>query len=155
MKLLSAMGKERDKDLLICCHGSIEHGEWLLDVIWMVPNEHKVILAVESEWGRLALVEDDFDKLLSVKAPRKLMLFSTRNHQSADKIVEKLASNMRAYPYHVKGEEYMLLEITAPGAFRYCFKVQNDGPQEDIIFESAGPPLPWRWQTAFGTSATA
>src|SRR6266852_5038447 len=62
---LHEMGKSRG--LMVCCHGS-KQGEWLLDVIWMVAKEHKIVLAVESEWGRLPAIEDDFDKLLSIKA---------------------------------------------------------------------------------------
>jgi len=119
----------------------------LLDAVWMVAKERRIVLAVESEWGRSILVEDDFDKLMSIKAPRKLMLFSTNDHRGADKIVDKLASNMQAYPYHLAGEEYMLLEVTAPGAFRYYFKVPADGLQDDVTFESCGPPLPWRWKS--------
>lgn len=140
---LDAMGKTRG--LMVCCHGSQDH-EWLLDVVWMVAKEHKIVLAVESEWGTLAQVEDDFDKLMSIKARSKLMLFNTNNHRGAEIIVNKLESNMRVYPYHLAGEEYMLLEVTAPGAFRYYFKVPSDGHQNDAIFEALGEPLPWPWK---------
>jgi hypothetical protein len=40
--------------------------------------------------GSLKAIEDDFDKLLSIKAKRKLLLFSTRKHEGADVIVKKL-----------------------------------------------------------------
>jgi hypothetical protein len=43
------MGKARD--LMVCCHDSKDQGEWLLDVIWMVKKENKIVLAVESEWA--------------------------------------------------------------------------------------------------------
>src|SRR5579863_8158704 len=79
---LYEMGKARD--LMVCCHSSKDQGEWLLDVIWMVAKEHKIVLAVESEWGILPNIEDDFDKLMSIKAQRKLLLFNTTNHKGAD-----------------------------------------------------------------------
>src|SRR5258708_478963 len=111
----------------------------------MVAKEHKIVLAVESEWGKLPAIEDDFDKLVSIKARRKLLLFCTSNHKGADVIVKKLESNMRDYPYHLAGEEYMLLEVTAPGAFRYYFRVPSDGRRADVSFESVGSALPWPW----------
>jgi hypothetical protein len=140
---LREMGEARN--LMVCCHGS-RAGEWLLDVIWMDKKEHSVALAVESEWGSQKQVEDDFDKLMSIKAGRKLLLFSTKNHKGADVIIKQLEANMRAYPYHLVGEEYLLLEVTAPGAFRYCFKVPNDGRQDDVTFEVVGNPLSWPWK---------
>ena len=137
---LYAIGNARG--LKTYCHGSKHGGEWLLDVVWMVPNEHHIVLAAESEWGILPHVEDDFDKLMSIKAPCKLLLFNTNNHNDADIIINKLQSNMLAYPYHIAGEEYMLLEVTASGAFRYYFKVLKDGRQDDATFDSSNPPLP-------------
>jgi hypothetical protein len=137
------MGKARG---LMVCHGSQDQGEWLLDVIWMVAKEHKTVLAVEPEWGGLPQVEDDFDKLMSTKSRRKLLLFNTKNHKGAEVVVNKLESNMQAYPYHLAGEEYMLLEVTAPGAFRYYFRVPNDGPQDGVTFEAVGSPIPWPWK---------
>jgi hypothetical protein len=140
---LFEMGKARN--LLVFCHGSPGR-EWLLDVVWMVEKERKIVFAVESEWGGPKPVEDDFDKLMSIKAQRKLLLFSTKNHKGADAIIGKLEANMRAYPYHLAGEEYMLLEVTAPGAFRYYFKVPSDGRQDDVTFEEVGNLLSWPWK---------
>ena len=111
----------------------------------MVAKEHKIVLAVESEWGNLRAIEDDFDKLMSIKARRKLLLFSTKNHTGADTIVDRIESNMRAFPYHLIGEEYMLLEVTASDAFRYYFKVQGNGHLDDVTFQAVGKPLHWPW----------
>jgi hypothetical protein len=41
----------------VCCHGSGDQGEWMLDLIWMDPKSWALILAVESEWGRLAAMK--------------------------------------------------------------------------------------------------
>jgi hypothetical protein len=146
---LSEMGQRRN--MLVFCHGS-PNCEWLLDVIWMVAKEHKIVLAVESEWGNLAQVEDDFDKLLCIKARRKLLLFNTSNHTGAELFVNKLESNMRAYPHHLAGEEYMLLEVTAPGAFRYHFQVPSDGRLRSVSFSPIAEPLPWPWSPRRGAT---
>jgi hypothetical protein len=37
-------------------------GSWMLDLIWMDRNIWALILAVESEWGRLAAIGKDFGK---------------------------------------------------------------------------------------------
>lgn len=141
---LQRMGK--DRGLLVFCHGSPDQGEWLLDLIWMNAKDWRIELAVESEWSTLpAAIEDDFGKLMSIKARRKLMLFNTRNHIGADRIMERIKSAMLSYPYHLAGEEYMALEVTAPGAFRYYLEVPSDGRLESATFNQMGTPLPWPW----------
>jgi len=146
LRCLEGLGHARG--LMVCCHGCKDNGEWLLDSIWMVRERHEIVLAVESEWGALALIEDDFDKLMSVKSPRKLMLFCTKDHQGADGILRKLEANMRAYPYHLAGEEYVLLEVTRPGAFRYHFRVPATGRLDSVSFSQMGEPLRWPWASA-------
>ena len=134
-----------DRGLHVCCHGSPDQGEWLLDVVWMYPDAWHILLAVESEWGEWKEVEADFGKLMSIKAQRKLLLFSTKNHVGADRVIESIKKAMLGYPYHLAGEEYMALEVTAPGAFRYYFKVPRDGWLESVEFSQMGTPLPWPW----------
>ncbi len=29
----------KNLNLFVCCHGSKDQGEWLLDVTWMIPND--------------------------------------------------------------------------------------------------------------------
>jgi hypothetical protein len=140
---LCKMGRVRG--MLACGHGSPDQGEWLLDVVWIPWGRHEVVLAVESQWGKLPAIEDDFDKLMSIKARRKLLLFSTRKHKGAEDIVQRLESNMQAYPYHLAGEEYMALEVTAQGAYRYHFQVPSDGRLEAVNFNQIGEPLHWPW----------
>ncbi len=140
---------ETGRGFYVCCHSYKDHctptqGEWLLDVVWMIAKEWKIALAAESEWGGLAAVEEDFGKLLSIKARHKLFLFATKNHQP-ETTLKQLEANMVAYPYHLAGEEYMLLEITAPGAFRYRFEVPHDGRLEAVRFQQLGEPLAWPW----------
>jgi hypothetical protein len=146
--------------LLVFCNDAKDHdqGEWLLDLIWMLPNdEWRIVLAVESEWGQPCspnteaweklekMIAEDFGKLLSIKARHKLFCFRTTNHVGADRILQRLRLMTLAYPYHLEGEEYMLIERTAQGAFRYWFEVPCDGRLESVEFNQMDAPLPWPW----------
>jgi hypothetical protein len=92
---------------------------------------------------------------MSVKAPQKLMLFATKSHQGAADIVSKLEWNMTAFPYHIEGEEYLLMEITAPGAYRYRFRAPTSGPLSSVKFAPMeAAPLPWQWGTATPATTT-
>jgi len=139
--LLCAMGTKRG--FLACGHGRKDCGEWLLDVVWMGRDRHEIALAVESEWGKTGDVEDDFDKLMSIKARHKILLFATKINKSSE-TVGRLESHLRAYPYHLEGEEYMALNVTAEGALRYYFRVPRDGPLDTASFREI-TRLPWPW----------
>jgi hypothetical protein len=60
-------------------------GEFLVDVTWAEEhNGQRILLACESEWGtswygkvRWSRVEEDFEKLLPIKAPFKVLIFSS------------------------------------------------------------------------------
>lgn len=129
-----------------------EQGEWLLDLIWMDKASWAIMLAVESEWGNKAAIMEDFGKLLCIKAPHKMMLINTASHKSSDDIRNTLATMLRGYPYHVSGEEYLLLECTDAGAYRYLFRVSSDGsvsnPQWQEVPDS---PVQWNWRTTAKT----
>jgi hypothetical protein len=131
--------------LHVCGRKCSGQGEWLLDVIWMQRDDQRILLAVESEWGALACVEEDFGKILCIKSKRKLMLFNTYNHKGADKIIAALEHMMLSYPHHVAGEEYFAMDMTAPGAFRYRFVVPTSGRLISVKFDEFDR-LPWPWQ---------
>jgi hypothetical protein len=140
---LCDMGNERK--LLVCCHGSRDNGEWLLDVVWFASNRHEIVLAVESEWGMPGDVQDDFDKLMSIKAQRKLLIFNAIGQFQSNQVVERLEGSMRAYPLHLEGEEYMALDMRAEGTFGYRFKVPKNGRLESVSFTRIEEPLQWPW----------
>jgi len=142
--VLSEMGSK--PGILVCCHGS-ENGEWLLDIAWFGREQHEILLAVESEWGKAGDIEDDFDKLMSIKARCKLLLFATFIHDSPA-IVERLESALVKYPYHIEGEEYMALNVTKDAALRYHFRVPHDGRLDSVSFREITPPLRWPWAPA-------
>ena len=120
----------------------------------MKSDNQEIVLGVESEWGLQGQILADFGKLMCVKSPRKLLLFSTKNHQGGEEIVHAVESDMNNYPHHVAGEEYLLIEVTAPGAFRYGFRVPNDGQLSNVQFQVLDPtPLAWPWQRTRTASA--
>jgi hypothetical protein len=138
----------KDQGLFVCCNGSPDQGEWLLDLLWMNSQDWRIVLAVESEWGQPKEVEEDFGKLMSIEARHKLLLFATKKHEGAEQIIESLEKAMRRFPYHLAGEAYMALEVTEEGAFRYFFAVPDvsgDGHLESAKFSQTGTPLRWPW----------
>jgi hypothetical protein len=141
---LCEMGTRRG--FLACGHGSKDNGEWLLDVVWMGRERHEVVFAAESEWGKPGDIEDDFDKLMSIKAHDKLMLFTTFL-QDSPAVVERLESALLKYPYHIEGEEYMALNVTKDAALRYHFRAPGDGRLHSVSFTEM-TPLQWPWPSA-------
>jgi hypothetical protein len=143
-KQLHDMGKKRE--FMVCCHGSRDQGEWLLDVVWMKADQHRIVLGVESEWGARAEVEDDFDKLISIKSPRKLLLFSTSTDRGEAEVIKRLESNMLAYPYHFEGEEYMAINVRQRAAVRYRFVVRGNGVLPSVHFDPI-EDVAWPWSS--------
>lgn len=107
--------------------------EFLLDiVVWDRNDGEGVILAVESEWLQdVAAVEEDFWKLLIVKAPIKLMIFAcNRNPRtfSQDAIWAKLSNCIQSYGDHIKGEFYVFMDYAPPpGRRAWWIEIPENG----------------------------
>lgn len=83
-----------------------EH-EWLLDAIcWSGPD---ITLAVECEWDRKD-VPNDFQKLMAVKSPLKLMVFEA-GPKNRRELVLSIEQKLNEYGQHVDGEVYLLLDF--------------------------------------------
>jgi predicted AAA+ superfamily ATPase len=114
--------------------------EFLFDFLWFRNCEmNDILLAVESEKGSRRQVLDDFGRLLLVKAPLKLLVFSTtrrahRSHQILDGIQENY---MQKFSQHVEGEEYVLLEFVEQDQKAYChyYKIPKNGNLRRVKFE--------------------
>lgn len=143
VKGLDKIGKS--KGLHVCGHGCSGQSEWMLDIVWMKTPEQRVILAVESEWRGQSAISEDFGKLMVVKSPLKLMVFNTSDHKGWELIVKRLEKDMTNFPDHLSGEHYLLLEVTAPGAFRYEFRVPTDGRLDPVQFQEL-ERLDWPWR---------
>lgn len=113
--------------------------QWLYDLIWWndSPGHKAVCLAVESEWNRpVGEVLHDFEKLLAVKSPLKLMIYrtSTNTAQTVRDGIEKYILN---FTQHVDGEEYVFCEFqTGWKCFCYVLQVKsNNGRIRKVKFE--------------------
>lgn len=87
--------------------------EWLFDVVWLRnPPDIGMELAAESEWGNPGCVQDDFQKLLSVKAPVKVLLFAYKKGSKDSSMVwDGIKKYMNDYPHHLAGETYIFMEF--------------------------------------------
>ena len=56
-------------------------------------------------------IQHDFEKLLSVKAPFKLMIYSSRLG-NADAILENIMLSIVNYGHHLLGETYMFIDYS-------------------------------------------
>ncbi len=113
-----------------------EEGEYLVDFVWMEKRGlgGRVVLACESEWAldrfgtqtSWHLVEDDFEKLLAVKAPYKLLIFSSvpehrRNNSdpavnfSIQTAKDHITKSLQNYWHQLSGESYILLDFPETG----------------------------------------
>ena len=122
-------------------------GEFLLDAVWWrraIPGavEH-VALAVESEFAGWAKnrgdvateVAKDFEKLLVVKSPLKLMIFcswygkgDTDLSPMRKTIWSDLKKHIAQYNHHVEGEKYLFLDTGVMGDRKaWIFEIPHSG----------------------------
>jgi hypothetical protein len=71
------------------------------------------------------------------------MIFHTKNHRGADDYINEIEEVMREFPYHLAGEQYLVLEMTGDGAHSYFFEVPSDGKLVSVKFNEIVPPIPW------------
>jgi hypothetical protein len=122
--------------------------EWLLDVIWYWGRQG-VRLAVESELGSEQAVLDDFEKLLNIKSPLKLLLVE----QGDPHMVTELQWYLRTFHRHVRGETYLLVDFHDGRHECYEFVAKRDGRQrrDEVKFKTlprlCGPDIPERRPT--------
>jgi hypothetical protein len=58
--------------------------EFMLDLVWFRNKKSiDIDLAVESEWGKAVEILNDFEKLLPIKAPLKLMVYESSDRRSS------------------------------------------------------------------------
>jgi hypothetical protein len=114
-------------------------GEYLADYTWAEEeNGKRVLLASESEWGsgrfgriHWTPVEHDFEKLLAIKAPFKVLIFSSVCEpdgamQESDFCFEyarqRIKASLQNYWHHIPGEVYIFIDLPQtrkPGNGKY------------------------------------
>jgi len=112
-------------------------------LVWFTREEGTIHLAVEVELQRKGDVLFDFQKLLCVKAPLKVMVYRDRDGKGS--LVRRFEEYMEEFDQHVKGEHYLLVEMApSPPDRAYLYKVRQDGRQTSVSFS----PLNLRTATA-------
>lgn len=109
--------------------------EFLLDLVWWQDKSPQgAVLACEMEWGNTrdaknnpGRVLEDFEKLMSFKAPFKLMLFDSYGKEPRqDETIARLERSLCDFADHRRGEEYLLFDVS-PLRQAWHFAVQRDG----------------------------
>lgn len=108
--------------------------EYLWDVSWWVETESllKLVLAVESEWGRRGQVKYDFEKLLVAKSLLKLLITDSKGKLAKRK--GEIEGWLRRYADHVKDELYIWISVKGSlngGELRvFEYKAEASGPSK-------------------------
>jgi len=147
---LQDMGEKAGKGIEHFCTRTAKQtgtGEFLLDAVWwrrVTPNEvEHIALAVESEFAAWVKnreevateVVKDFEKLLVIKSPLKLMIFcswygkgDTDLTPMRSAIWSRLKKCVAQYSHHIEGEKYLFLDTAVMGERKgWIFTVPRSG----------------------------
>jgi hypothetical protein len=98
--------------------------EWLLDAVLYVENRG-VLVAVESEFEcNIESINYDFSKLLSIKAPLKILIVDMQG-EGHDHLIHKLNEYASGFEQHLAGEIYPLSTFTTP-QHTMCSAMKSD-----------------------------
>ena len=112
--------------------------EWLCDVVWYRRHPNLgMILAAESEWGNAGSVLDDFERLLAVKAPFKVLLFAFKPQSNqSNKAWTGIREYLGKYPYLLAGETFAFIEYQLTGNRAELLQIERDGQQDGFHFQT-------------------
>jgi|SRR5271157_249216 len=136
-------------------------GEFIADVTWAeTRKEKRILLACEIEWGTgwhaktsWPLVAEHFEKLLPVKAPFKVFIFSSDDPPEGVKVIaegdfstefakEKLEASLKNYGHHLPGEVYIFIDFPrthipdSPGKFRsFIWIAEEYGKAKAVVIK--------------------
>jgi len=121
--------------------------EFLLDFVWWQGEETGVggraIMGAECEWASLPKDKElranevlyDFEKLLSFKAPLKLLIFECRDSEGREHLHKRLCVYLEAFRQHVKGECYLFVEFSSWQCYAHIYEVKQDGTAVNVKLE--------------------
>ena len=140
-------------------------GEYLADYTWAEEeNGKRVLLACESEWGTRRYgrtywspVEHDFEKLLAIKAPFKVLIFSSYDEKKAgcskpapesnftfDFAKGRLKDSLEHYGHHLPGEAYIFIDFpqtgepNGRGRYQYAIWLPKRYGTQEVAFDRCG-----------------
>jgi hypothetical protein len=129
-RVVQQIGKARKADAR-----RVPTREFLLDFVWWedekTQTSGRAVMGVECEWAswhgnkRASEVLYDFEKLLSFKAPLKLLIFECRNPRERKHLHKKFCLYLKAFQQHVRGECYLFVEFSRGGCIAHSYKVKQ------------------------------
>lgn len=89
-----------------------DNGEWLWDMTWIreegeMRYTREIVLVMESEWGDLGLISDDFQKLMLARAAERLMIYQAADETDAAKYKDQLLKHLSHYRDKMVGDRYL------------------------------------------------
>jgi hypothetical protein len=148
MSALQALAREQQLKMIVTEHsayGTLRQ----LNALWV--QGEAIVLAIGSGWGDREELEESFYRLLILKAPQKLLLYSCAKWK--EEVLEQLTAALMRYPQHIQGEQYLAVNLAAleGKVFGAGCEIPHDGSltlQESRFLPVGGSPFNW------GTSPT-
>ena len=142
-------------------------GEFIADVTWAeIDKEKRILLACEIEWGTVwhgktnwSHVAEHFDKLMPIKSPLKVFIFSSDDPPEGEEAIaegvfsvesakERLEVSLKNYGHHLAGEVYIFIDFPrthepeSPGIYRsFIWMAKEFGKQEVKLIKGPGDNL--------------
>ena len=145
LTLLCRIGKEQFDCLVYASSNFVDKqnkcgGEWLYDVTWCkYENDFmkSVPLVAECEWGNLAQIKDDFEKLILARAAVRVFVFDGMYCKNgAEALANKFCDWVGAFEGSQEGDTSLLAGYEREGntwCFRYFNILVNDPGQQPIL----------------------
>jgi hypothetical protein len=105
------------------------------------------VLVIGSAWSDRAELDRSFHRLLLMKAPQKMLIYSCKKSQKD--VLDQLSHAVACFPYHLAGEEYVAVNIAGAEqqSFATALRLTQDGhipPSAAHFHDVKGSPFPLR-----------
>ena len=105
------------------------------------------VLVIGSAWTDRAELDRSFHRLLLMKSPQKMLIYSCKKSQKD--VLDQLSHAAACFPYHLAGEEYVAVNIAGAEQqlFATALRLTNDGPISPSgaqFYDVEGSPFPLR-----------
>jgi hypothetical protein len=106
-----------------------------------------LLLAALSGWGERSDLERSFGRLMLLKSPQKVIVYTCLKWQEA--VIDQLTAALMRYPHHIEGEQYIAVNLLAAQGkvFAMVCTVPHSGRldlEEATFHPVRGSPFVWR-----------